>query len=232
MSSDNWNRRDFLLASCIVTSLATPAHAGVSPKLAVFLQVDMPVLELQKILGRHLPGVAVQAYSRRKDLGESVQQWADGVLALAPVLGALRIPVVSQGLATRAPSEPYVLLSTTQISPTEVSSVGFVDILGRRETTHFVHSILGSDPRIRQVSKLDDLLPLLQLGMAQTILVPGRLAATLMSRTRIRLVTITVPTLVPLPAFGAVTGAGAQLAAAVRKLPSTVSQRFGVEEWK
>jgi hypothetical protein len=62
-------------------------------------------------------------------------------------------------------TERYALISVGQpVDPASVTSVGAVDILGRQGMKEFVATLLGVSPRIECVTKVEDLLPLLQLA--------------------------------------------------------------------
>jgi hypothetical protein len=113
-----------------------------------------------------------------------------------------------------------------------MKAVGALDLLGRDGTTNFVHGLLGAKPKIERVTKVEDLLPLLQMQRVDAILLPARLVPELQSTSRLNLLPRELATKVGLPA---VAKTGAQAAAVLRgigKLPSATSRSLGVEEWR
>jgi hypothetical protein len=116
--------------------------------------------------------------------------------------------------------------------PARVNSVGALDILGRDATTTFVHGLLGSRPKVERVTKVEDLLPLLQMQRVDAVVVPLRLVAEVQSGSRLSLTQRELATQVKLPALANVGGAGNQAVAAVSRLPLKISKTLGVDEWR
>jgi hypothetical protein len=116
--------------------------------------------------------------------------------------------------------------------PSTVTGVGALDLLGRDGTTRFVHSLVPSKPKVERVTKVEDLLPLLQMRRVEAILLPMRLVPDLQTASRLKLVPRELPQPVGLPAAAGVGVYGAQVLAAIGNLPSAVSKILGVEEWR
>jgi hypothetical protein len=98
----------------------------------------------------------------------------------------------------------------------------------------FVSSLLGGNaPQIAPVTKLADLLALLQLGQVEAVLLPARYANALSSRTRLSLtVTRLEGNGVGLPAFYPSSAAGQRIKGALADLPSSLLQEMGVDSWR
>jgi hypothetical protein len=202
--------------------------------LYVFLHSLLEARALSRMFEAALPGVTVWVLTRSRDFSGVRTRNPDAIVAVAPVLIANGFTPVLQGHKGGRPSESYVLLSTRSVTPSSVASVGAVDILGRKEMAEFVSSLLGGNaPQIAPVTKLADLLALLQLGQVEAVLLPARHASALSSRTRLSL---TVTRLegkgVGLPAFHPSSAAGQRMKGAFTDLPSSLLQEIGVDSWR
>jgi hypothetical protein len=210
------------------------AVAATQLSLDVFLHSLLEGRALSRLFEAALPGVTVAVLTRSRDFSGVRTRNPDAIVALSPVLVANGFTPVLQGYKGGQPSESYVLLSTRSVTPSGVKSVGAVDILGRREMAQFVSSLLGgNEPQVAPVTKLADLLALLQLGQVEAVLLPARYASALISRTRLSL---TVTRLegkgVGLPAFYPSSAAGQRLKGAFTDLPSSLLQEIGVDSWR
>ncbi|MGC4067225.1 MAG: hypothetical protein QM784_21805 [Polyangiaceae bacterium] len=116
--------------------------------------------------------------------------------------------------------------------PAKLASVGALDMLGRDGTNGFVKSLLGAAPRVERVSKVEDLLPLLQMQRVDAVLLPSRLFAEIKSASKLALVPRELDKSIGLPALATVTPAGDQIAAAVGKMSAGVSRTLGVDSWR
>jgi len=232
-------RRSILVGSAlagagVVLGRSPSAVGAAGPSLYVFLHSLLEARALSRLFEVALPGVAVWVLTKSRDFSVVRARNPDAVVALAPVLVANGFTPVLQGYKDGQASEPYVLLSPRPVTPNSVKAVGAIDILGRREMGEFVSSLLGGNqPQVEPVTKLVDLLALLQLGRVDAILLPARHANPLMSRTRLSL---TVSRLagkgVGLPAFHASTAEGQRMKGVFAALPSGVVKELGVDSWR
>jgi len=232
-------RRALLVGSALAgagVALASGSRAAEAAQLSlyVFLHSLLEARALSRLFEAALPGVTVWVLTRSRDFSSVRARSPDAVIALRPVLVANGFTPALQGYKGGQPSESYVLLSTRAVTASSVTSVGAVDILGRREMTEFVSSLLGGNtPQVAPVTKLADLLALLQLGQVEAVLLPARSASALTTRTRLSL---TVTSLegkgVGLPAFSASSAAGQRLKSAFADLPTSLLQEIGVDSWR
>lgn len=224
--------------------LAAAAAAGLSPMLApqvshasgatlvVFLHLDMKQRALQEVLGSALDGVTVTAVARYGDLERQIAAGASALLALGPVLSSVDAKPVVTGLASGRDTEPYVLLGKNVPSNGQVRKVGAVDLLGRKGTNLFVHEVLKSKVEVERVTKLEDMLRLLQFEMAEAILLPERIVPAMRSKSEIALQTVRAPNEVALPALAVLTPAGAIIAEKLKRIPASVRSQLGVDSWR
>jgi hypothetical protein len=223
-----------LTGAGVVFAGAPSAIGAAGPSLYVFLHSLLEARALSRLFEAALPGVAVWVLTKSRDFSIVRARNPDAVVARAPVLVANGFTPFLQGYKGGQASEPYVLLSPRPVTPSSVKTVGAIDILGRRVMGEFVSSLLGGNqPQVEPVTKLGDLLALLQLGRVDAILLAARHANPLMSRTRLSL---TVSRLsgegVGLPAFHPSTAEGQRMKGAFAALPSPLLKEIGVDSWR
>lgn len=218
-----------LVASALVTRTAQ-AQGG---KLLVFLHVAVKQRALQGELQQALAGVEVTAVGRIGDFERSLKDGADAVLAVPPVLSAFKLSPKLRGVRGGNVEEKYSLVGVgAEPDAGKLATVGALDLLGRDGTNSFVKSLLGAQPRIERVTKVEDLLPLLQMQRADAILMPSRLFSEIKSASKLALVQKELGKLVGLPSVAGVTPAGEQIIASIGKLPTAVAKTLGVDSWR
>jgi hypothetical protein len=192
----------------------------------------MGVLSFQKLLARAMPGAQVVVFGRHRDFETGLGEGPDGVLTLEPILRAKQLRPAVVGNNASGSTEPYALISVGRaVDPATVASVGAVDILGRQGMKAFVASLLGASPKIEPVTKVEDLLPLLQLASVDAVLAPERLVRSLQAQSKLDLYATRAPGAVGLPALSVMTAAGAVLAQNIKRLDPHVSEEMGVTRW-
>jgi hypothetical protein len=110
--------------------------------------------------------------------------------------------------------------------------VGALDLLGRDGMTAFVYTLLGTHPKLERVTKVEDLLPLLQMQRVEAILVPSRLLSEVKMASRLNLASRELAAPVGLPTVARLGTSGAPVMSAIKRLPSGITRAFGVEEWR
>ncbi|HEX6276182.1 MAG TPA: hypothetical protein VFZ53_24240 [Polyangiaceae bacterium] len=200
----------------------------------VFLHAQTGAQALQKMFEDALPGVSVRVFSRAKDFENSVRQRPDAVLALLPVLQAQSYTIHLQGQRGGSPTERYVLLSQKPVSASSVRTIGAVDLLGRSRMPAFVSKLLGGNsPELTPVTKVADLLPLLQFDKVDAVVLPERSVGWLKSRTRVPLQVSDLPSgQVGLPAMSFLSPAGQRLRELVPKWSPAIRAEIGVDSWR
>jgi hypothetical protein len=215
-----------------VTLVANHAAAG-NLKLLVFLHVSVKQRALQSELQGALPGIDVTTVGRVGDWERAIKEGTDAVIALATVLREYKFNPTLRGQRGGSTEEKYALVGVGAVpDPTKVMTVGALDLLGRDGTTRFVKDIMGASPKVERVSKVEDLLPLLQMQRADAILLPERLFVDVRNASKLPLASKELGKGVGLPAAANVTPAGAQVLGAVGKLSTKVSKTLGVDSWR
>ncbi len=212
--------------------LASRTAQAQAPKLLVFLHVSLKQRAFQGLLQNALPGVDVTAVGRISDFERALSDAPDAVLTLPLVLSAKNMRVQLQGQHAGSADEKYALVAADAApEPARVKAVGALDVLGRDGTNSFVNGMLGVQTEVERVTKVEDLLPLLQMQRVDAILIPQRLLLDVRSASRINLVPHELPKPVGLPAVASLGPAGPSIAAVVARLPLSLSQTMGVDAW-
>lgn len=221
-------------AAALVASLLVAREASAQEvKLVVFLHLAVKQRALQSALQEALPGVKVVAVGRVGDLERELKDAADAVLAIPPVLANFKLNPKLRGTKGGSVDEKYALVGVdTSPDPSKVASVGALDLFGREGTNGFVKGLLGSAPKVERVSKVEDLLPLLQMQRVECVVLPTRLVAEIKSASKLNLVTKELTKQVGLPAVAVMTPGGDKIVAAVSKMSAASSKTLGVDSWR
>jgi hypothetical protein len=167
------------------------------------------------------------------DFERALTEGPDAVLTLPIVLKAHGLSPRLRGQREGSPDEKYCLVGADVApNPASVTTVGALDLVGREGTNAFVHGLLGSEPKVERVTKVEDLLPLLQMQRADAVLLPARLFAELRSTSSLNLANRELATKVGIVAVASVGDGGAQAVAEVGKLSGDAAKALGVESWK
>jgi hypothetical protein len=207
--------------------------SSVAPKLLVFLHVAVKQRAFQGELQAALTGIDVTAVGRIGDFDRALQEGPDAVLTLPVVLSARGLSAALHGHCQGSADESYALVGTDSTpDPAKIQSVGALDLLGRDGTDAFVMRIVGARPKVERVTKVEDLLPLLQMQRVDAILLAARFIADLKKASRLNLTQRLLPTKVELPAAANLGAGGPQILSALSRLPAPLSAAIGVDEWR
>lgn len=202
-------------------------------RLLVFLHVAIKQRALQSELQSALPGIDVTAVGRVGDFERLLRDGTDAALALPFVLSFYKLAPGLQGQRGGSSEEHYSLVGVGAApDPARVGTVGALDLLGREGTNAFVKALVGGSPKVERVSKVEDLLPLLQLQRADAVLLPSRLHRELTSASKLALVARELPKGVGLPAAASTSSSGTQVLSALSRIPVQVSNILGVDLWR
>lgn len=146
-------------------------------RLYVFYPSVMRTQLMQKQLSQALPGIEVRVFGRYRDFRAKTRADSpEAILSKEPVIKQLgSYSIKHQGVRDYDTDEPYVLLSVgKRVNPRNMgrTSIGMFDILGRRGMKKFIGHYFRPKPRIKRVSKMEDLLQLLTFNMVDAILIP------------------------------------------------------------
>ncbi len=211
---------------------ATNARAN-GERLLVFVHTSIKQRAFQGLLSANLPGLEITTVGRVADFERSLGQGQDAVLTLPMVMAANGMSPQVRGQRNGSSVEAYSLVGVGRApEPDAVSSSGTLDILERRGTTEFVRGLLNSRVKVERVTKVEDLLPLLQFERVESILLPTRLLGEVRSQSSLKLEGRDIGQKLPLPALASVGPRGAAAVAAAQRISGQVAQLLGVDSWK
>ena len=204
-----------------------------APKLLVFLHVAVKQRAFQGELQTALSGIDVTAVGRIGDFDRALAEGTDAVLSLPVVLGARRLRPAMHGRHQGSSDETYALVGVDSMPDlAKIQNVGALDLLGREGTDSFVERLLGAKRKVERVTKVEDLLPLLQMQRVDVILLASRFVVELRKASRLNLVQRDIASKVELAAAANTGAGGAQIFAALSHLPASLSSAMGVDEWR
>jgi hypothetical protein len=221
------------VGALVGAALVAGSAQAAGGRLLVYLHINVKQRAFQSLLQTGLPGITTTTVGRIGDFERVLAQGQDAVLTLPLVLGAQKLTPGLRGHRGGSSEEGYALVGTGGApDPKRVGAVGALDFLGRDGTNGFVRRMLGRDARVERVTKVEDLLPLLQMQRVDAVLLPTRLFSELQATSRLPLVQQQLDTRVGLPAAASVGPAGSSVLSAISRLPRDVSRLLGVDEWR
>lgn len=211
-------------------------HAGTASartaKLLVFVQTSIKQRALQQLLQDSLPTLSVTAVGRVADFGRALDEGQDAVLTLPIVMQARGISPQVLGRRAGSSEEAYGLVGANGAPVvSNLKTVGAIDMLDRSGTNNLVQNLLGRQVKVERVTKVEDLLPLLQLARADAVLLPGRLFSDLKATSSLPLEYRELPARLGLPALAGVGAAGADAVREASKLTGKAAKLLGVDSW-
>ncbi|MEQ8273100.1 MAG: PEGA domain-containing protein [Deltaproteobacteria bacterium] len=216
-------------------SALTPTPAAASPRLVVFWP-GRSSSTLEQSMRSEMGGVDVRVVTRTGDLRRALSSPTDAVMASPYVL---RSNGLAPSMSAKANGSGRYFAVSLEQTPVKAQianqTIGVVDELGRNAMPAFVQKLLGSSrqPRLRRVTKVEDLLPLLQFSIAKTVLVKERDFSVLEKRTQRKLHTLPLSaSATPLAVAFADGGRRAVVERAVRGMGNQSKQSLGVDSWR
>jgi hypothetical protein len=220
------------------TALVSLLYAQDATLYVFYPSVIRPQI-LQKKISDDLPGVAVTVFGRYVDFAEQVKKSPpDAMLTKPDVIAQFNeFGIMLAGYKNGSSEEPYFLVSTQKEPlPEDIAlmNVGTLDFLGRSGMDSLMQRIFPSPPKLKRVTKIEDLLPLLTFGMAEAVFVSERHADYLKKSSNMHFIRKVVPHgEIGIVSLAARKNAPAKkIAFLIRKNPLETSSMFDVEGWK
>jgi hypothetical protein len=215
------------------TAIAILSAVARAEKIYVFCPSLSRPNAVQAALQAKLSG-EVTVFGRLADFTAMVAQVPPDVI-LAPRSLAEQFSAYHtflRGTRKGAASEEAFLISTKPIETSQLASInlGVVGILERGQLSNFVQSTLGASPKLKVVTKLEDLLPLLTFGSADAVLVGEGDVEDIKGRSQAALKTTAVPGRISL-VVAAAKGDPGKADALLRSLGATEKKMLGVDGW-
>lgn len=214
------------------------ALALAQPTLAEKIYVFYPSLAkpnaVQAALQAKCSGSEITVFGRLADFTAMVAQTPPDII-LAPKALADQFPAFRpflKGTRKGATSEEAVLVSTKPVNAGAASTlnVGVVGILDRAPMNGFVQGVVGALPKLKLVTKVEDLLPLLTFGSADAILVGEGQVDDIRGRSQANLQTTPVSGKIGLIVAAAKADAS-KTESALKGLGASEKKMLGVDGW-
>jgi hypothetical protein len=202
-------------------------------RLLVFVQTAVTQRAFQSMLQSALPDLSVTAVGRIADFDRAIEEGQDAVLTLPVVMEAHGMTPVIRGRRGGEVDEPYSLVGV-DVPPqaSTVKTVGALAILDRDGTTKFVRDLVGPQVKVERVTKIEDLLPLLQMQRVDAVLMPSRLFSEIKSTSALNLAERELATRIGLPAIASLGPAGGRAVDRAAKLSGGPARVMGVDSWQ
>jgi hypothetical protein len=207
--------------------------------LYVFYPSLISAASLQKELNEACPGIELMVFGRFKDFEDRVANDSpDAVLTKPPVIEQIGgYTVRFSGSRKGNTSESYIFLSVEKkIAAHNLSGnyIGIFDILGRKGMDAFISKFLSPVPKLRRVSKMEDLLQLLTFNMVEAILIPEAYAEYYKKISKLNFVITPFPAMKSgILSLGVRQGKdAAQIISTLKSLNEQYMSLLEVEQWK
>lgn len=217
------------------TTGLTPAPASQSPRVLVFLPGKLNS-SFEGTLRSKMSGVDVRVVTRAAELKEMSKSGpVDAILASPSVLRQYGLRPQLTGVSAK---EARYVAASFKAGMTKEQLAGAnlaaVDELGKKETTELVARLLGTSKKLklRRVPKLEDLVPSMQVKLADAIVVRDSELAEIKTKTQQQLHLVELTEKADPPAVGFVDGGRrAVIERAVRGLDEQARADLGVSRW-
>ncbi|WP_437678680.1 hypothetical protein [Sorangium sp. So ce131] len=226
-----------LLFGCCLLLLSPPTTAGPDATLYVYAVTPLRARALEQKIEESMPGVDVTVFGKLSDFKTALEaNPPDAALSPRPVLASLNRTADLQGIKAGSDAEQYLLVATRPLAKEMLSSLryGMVDLVERKSLPRFVAGLLGVNdaPEVQRVTKIEDLLQLLQFQTADAVLLPERFRSDFESKSKMTFTILSLST--AKVGLVAVTFLSERpsIENAIRKLPKHVLADLGVDEWK
>jgi hypothetical protein len=206
--------------------------------LYVFVPTDVRANVLQEKIEAACPGVSITVFGRSKDFLDQIKgSPPDAILTLLPVIqSGTGFQSSFQGIKNGEPAEPYLLVSKKD-KPLDIKSlagttIGVIDLLGRKEMTEFVQQILQQAVKVKRVTKQEDLLPLLTFDAADAIFVSRTIYEALKQKSQLDLIETELNVRLGLTSAATTSDSVKQrFGSCIQKFDAELNATLGVEKW-
>ena len=174
-------------------SLFSHVALAKADSLYVFIPTEMRANKLEQQIDAYCSDVDVTVFGRAKDFHKKLKASPpNAILSLRPVIKrSQKFDEAVLGLKNGLQKETYLLVSVnTPIQHNELpnTKLGVVDLLGRTPMRQFVEGALDSAVKLKRVTKVEDLLPLITFGAVDAILLSESQFKTLKVKSKLPLV--------------------------------------------
>ena len=180
--------RVLVFITCLLFPLTSLAES-----LYVFVPTEVRANKLQQKIGKYCSGVDVTVFGRAKDFHNKIKESPpSAILSLLPVIKKNQLfDTAIQGKRNGLSNEDYVLVSVDnplQLTNIANKKIGVVDLFGRKPMIEFIEQLLQVKVKLKRVTKVEDLLPLITFDSVDAIFISNSLFTQLKSKSKLNLV--------------------------------------------
>lgn len=225
-----------LIIFCALACVMGAANAN--SKLYVFVPTEARANVMQESISQSCSNVDVTVFGRARDFSNQLKKAPPAaVLTLLPVIERnTGLQTVLKGSKGGATVEDYVLVTlekAVDLNQLSGKKVGVVDVLGRKPMAEFVGQLLQADVKLKRVSKIEDLLPLLSFGAVDSVFIPESIYERIRAKSKQELVATRLNVKVGLASAAMSTSQPEQsIVECIANLPARINSEMGVDQWK
>jgi hypothetical protein len=228
------------MSKLLLTIAFAVAVCQAQEKCYVFYPTTERPQSIQEKLQGALSGVTVTVFGRLNDLNVKTEtDPPDAIISKPSLIGQFSdFSVKLNGVRKGKTGETYVILSIG--TPVDIktigpeTTIGVIDVLGRTGMKSFISQFFPVEPKIKRVTKVEDLLPLLTFNMAAGILIEDIFVNYFKSTSQLDFKIIPLP-----PAQSGIIALGVnkngkadKTTAVLKKADKTICSIFEVDLWK
>ncbi|CAM2067597.1 hypothetical protein SCOR_19600 [Sulfidibacter corallicola] len=231
---------------CLLHLVATGASYAQGPKVYAFLPSNIRPHAMQGLISREAPGIDITFFGRYREFEVQLKQSRPDAIVTFRMVGEnlakeSKNPLAPLLIGKREgeTSEKFILLAVGKkidLGQIENIGIGVVSLMGRRQMAHFLATEFKVGKiRIKTVTKLEDLLSLLQFQDVDAILVPESQLSYYNERSKLNLVATELDGItLALPVVFKITedpNKIQQLEKAFQGLEPKIKGLLGVDQW-
>ncbi len=226
----------FTIIALIVTLSGNMSYAE---SLYVFYPTTARSKVLQEKMGADCPDIALTIFGRFRDFQTKITESPpDAILTKKPVINEIKgYTIKLQGTRKNSTDESFILLSVDEaIDPAKLAdlTVGVLDILGRKGMGKHVAQYFDPVPKLKRVTKIEDLLPLLSFNMAKAILISDNRVSYFKKLSKLNFIATPVPNMqIGIVALAVKDGANADAVInSIKGVGDDTTSLLEVDNWK
>ncbi len=206
-------------------------------KIYVFYPTEVVPIVIQKKIMNLLPGIEISAFGLYKDFTTKIKKEpADAIIAKTLLVKQLDgFNIVLKGSYKGDTNDEYILLSVDQKiaieSINQTTVIGIIDFLGRTGMMEFATKLFPTPPKLKRVSKVEDLLSLLTFKLVKGIVIEKKQVKFIEKKSNLNLISTPLPSI----SSGIIALAlkkGTNNPELIKKIKNVKLTLLGVDEWK
>lgn len=205
--------------------------------LYVFVPTEVKTNVVQEKIQAVCPAVNTTVFGRAKDFNSQLKSAPpEAVLTMLPVIERQSgFDTVLNGEKNGNAFENYVLVAIDREVSLEAigeMKIGVLDLLGRKPMNEFVGQLLQTKVKLKRVSKIEDLLPLMSFKAADALFVSTSVYESLQKQSQLNLVAKQLDIQIGLVS-AAVNGtqSSSEITACINQFQPELNKILGVESW-